>query len=164
MTKPAIATLREFFHYDPTTGLITWRLNVNSRARAGDEAGCVSKTSTKTYRRIRFQGRNYYGHQVAFALTTGQWSDLIDHRDHNGLNNAWGNLRDATVAMNQHNRTGLQLNNTSGVHGASVTRGKFDLRIRAGGKRHRIGVFGTAEEARHACVKARRELHAGFLE
>ncbi len=79
----------------------------------------------------------------------GEWmgidTTLIDHIDHNPLNNLRSNLRSATGSQNLHNR-GVNSNNTTGVKGVSFekSRGKYRAMIKVVGKNYDLGRFDTA--------------------
>jgi hypothetical protein len=92
-------------------------------------------------------------------------SRFIDHKDHDGLNNQRGNLRNANRAQNFHNaRTSVK--NTSGFKGVSPVKGKISKPWRAdiafGGKQYFLGYFVTAKEAAQVHDKAARKYHKSF--
>ncbi len=86
---------------------------------------------------------------------------MIDHRNHNTLDNRRKNLRIATAAQNCANRRGNS-RNTSGYRGVSFhsTRKKFVAAITFENKSHWIGEFNTAEEA-HAAYQKRAKILFG---
>jgi hypothetical protein len=90
-------------------------------------------------------------------------SPEIDHDDRDGLNNRRANLRPATRGQNATN-IGLAKNNTSGYRGIAFDprTARWVASIRAKGKQHWLGRFGTAEEAASAYDDAARELHGEF--
>lgn len=91
---------------------------------------------------------------------------VVDHKNHNTLDNRKENLRVCTHAENMRNRN-IQKNNTSGFRGLW-----FDKRcrfrpwtvfIRNGGKKQiRVGNFSTKEEAHLAYKAASIKYHKGF--
>ena len=101
------AKLKEAVVYDPETGLFTWAKNVPRHAKAGDAAG----GKRHRYWRISIGNKLYSGHQLAWLYMTGVWPDhMIDHRDGDGCNNRWANLRAATPGQNTMNCKGLCVN------------------------------------------------------
>lgn len=85
---------------------------------------------------------------------------VVDHRDGNGLLNTRKNLRVVTQAQNLQNRTKLQRTNTSGIRGVSLFKrtGKWQAKVKIGGKQKHIGFYSTPEEARIAVEDARSKL------
>lgn len=135
--------LKSAIHYDPISGKFTWLKG----KRRGKEAGSVLKTKYNSYRNILIDGYFHPAGQLAWLYMTGTYSKLeIDHRDRNGLNNAWSNLREATRSQNGAN-CGLQSNNTSGYKGVSKSSGRWAAIIQVNGKRKHLGTFETPEEA-----------------
>lgn len=96
-------------------------------------------------------------------------SNIIDHKDRDGLNNQRDNLREATSKQNGYNRVQPQTINGSGYRGVgrvSNQNGSFDrwyARIRVeDGRRIHLGCFSTPEDAAHAYDEAAREHHGEF--
>jgi len=79
---------------------------------------------------------------------------LIDHKDHDGLNNQKYNLEIGTSSQNAFNRKGLQETNTSGVAGVywHKRNKKWIARIQINKKQNFIGSFNTIEDAAMAIV------------
>ena len=112
--------LKKYLHYNPDTGVFTWLISPNSQAPKGSEAGYIRKNPGKTpYRHISIFGEGYYAHRLAWFYMTGEWPVMVDHVDHNGLNNMWNNLRDCkTHAENMKNMPKCKAN-TSGITGVT---------------------------------------------
>jgi len=113
------ARLKEFLHYDPDTGIFTWIQRPTNRINVGDRAGCVRKDPRKKtgYITIRINGVAYFAHRLVFLYMIGRFPEMyVDHKDHNGLNNQWDNLREATSKENAKN-VSLGINNKSGMLG-----------------------------------------------
>lgn len=101
------------------------------------------------YSIIRFDGRVYPSHRVAWFLSTGSWPlGVIDHINGDGLDNRLINLRDVTQQQNLFN-TKLYVNNNTGFRGVHYhIRDKvFTACISINGKQKHLGTFDSAEEA-----------------
>lgn len=117
---------REVLDYDKISGFFTWKYPINNRIKVGDIAGYV----TQGYWRISVDGTTYLGHRLAWLHVTGEWPKVhIDHDDTNRSNNAFKNLREATVSQNHFN-IGLTASNTSGFKGVSWFKQRRKLRAR----------------------------------
>ena len=88
---------------------------------------------------------------------------VVDHKDHDCLNNRRTNLRVCTPQENQRNMLRPR-NNTSGYKGVSYATNvkKWHAYIRSGRKRVNIGWFETAEEAAQAYDQAAVEHFGEF--
>ena len=73
---------------------------------------------------------------------------VIDHKDHNGLNNQKSNLRNCTRSQNQMNRRGSGSSKFIGV-GWDKNRGKWQVLIKYDGRIHYLGRFDDEIMAAH---------------
>lgn len=155
--------LKELLHYDPNTGVFTWRIALGSRS-AGSAAGCVWKGKCNKYIHVRIDRKLYYGQILAWLYMTGGYPpDEVDHKDGDGLNNRWKNLRPASRFENMRN-TRKRSNNTSGFKGVSYVKkhDRWTADIGHFGKRHHLGYFGSPEEAHAAYRVAAIRLHGEY--
>ena len=152
--KSTLETVSEYLAYDPLTGIFLWK-KPRGRMPAGAIAGNTFKAGNTYYRSIRFFRRQYRASNLAWLLMTGEWPNrLVDHRNNDGLDNRWENLRLATHSQNAVNSAGLASDNTSGYRGVFL-----DKRYKARGHPkiwyarigHRsLGYYTTAKEAARA--------------
>jgi|SRR5579859_3771226 len=157
-------TLHEFFTYDPNTGEIRNKSNRSNRSRAVELSGDFGD---RGYQRVGINGKNFYGHRIAWCMMTGEWPDkFIDHIDGVKSNNKWSNLRLATKSQNGANIGKYSRNNggTSKYKGVFRSKGKrlWVASITKNGKITRIGCFHTEEEAHAAYVQKAQEVHGEF--
>lgn len=154
------ARLRELLHYDPDTGLFTWR-HTRPKAPAGAVAGSRQRIG---YTVIRIDGHLHYAHRLAWLHTTGAWpAASIDHVDGDKGNNRWANLRDVAHAVNCANQHRAQ--GAAGMLGAVWNSRTQNWRgvITRDDKQIHLGTFATAAEANAAYLAARDDLDAGLL-
>lgn len=131
------------------------------RARVGTEAG----SSSVGRRSICIDGVFYGAHILVWLITTGEWPPIgIDHRDLDGLNNRWSNLRLATKSQNGQN-TRRRADNTSGFKGVAwdAGRGKWraDIRVPNGPRKH-LGMFEDPAVGHAAYVQAAKMLFGEY--
>ena len=111
-----LSEINSAIKYDPETGDFFWRKD-SKRRKAGEKAGWVDKAkSGNKYLKITINGKKYSAHRLAWMIMNGN-ADLcgiIDHKDGNGLNNKWNNLRLSTHALNNKN---CRYANGSGIKG-----------------------------------------------
>ena len=151
--------LKKVLRYEPETGLFYWLVCASKRVRIGDIAG----NKHFNYIRINVNGRPYLAHRLAFLYMTGTIPNKVDHKDQDGSNNKWNNLREATSSQNNCN-SALHSNNTSGIKGVSWCKryNKFRARIALDKKTHYLGHYDDAEEARKVIETFRENLHGVF--
>lgn len=109
---------------------------------AGKWSAFVRKHTTYGKRKIRVGGQRQG--VLMHTYITG-WP-LVDHIDGNGLDNRRANLRPATSSENSQNRR-MRSDNTSGLKGVSLIRGRWRARIYLDGAQCHLGYFPTPEEA-----------------
>ena len=149
--------LREVLDYDPQLGVFRWRQKTGSAS-----AKTVAGTPHKEYVRIQVDGKLHRAHRLAWLYVTGEWpSGEIDHRNNNGSDNRWGNLRAADHFTNMQNQTRAHRNNATGLLGVHQQGGKYRARIRHEGRNKSIGMYGTPEAAHAAYLAAKKEFHPG---
>lgn len=87
----------------------------------------------------------------------------IDHRDGNGLNNRRANLRPATHADNQLNKS-VRSDSRSGLKGVAWNERDqiWRAEIMRGGKKKYLGNFKSAEDAHAAYIAVVDEFHGEF--
>ena len=136
------AELLEHVHYDPKTGVMTWR-KPGPRRRVGEEIGW---RNWKGYREVQLLGECWYINRLAVFYMTGKRPDPDVQVDHKNLirdDNRWNNLRPTTQSQNQLNteRYGEQ----RGIQYRGNDRWRIRLNIE--GKRVNRQIIGTYEDA-----------------
>lgn len=86
---------------------------------------------------------------------------MVDHVNHDKLDNTRANLRVCTNSQNQQNRKGAASHNRTGLRGVCKGRDGFRACVGTCGKVRYLGTFKTADEAARVAEAARRQL--GFL-
>jgi hypothetical protein len=149
--------LREVLHYDPETGVFTWK----SGPFAGCSAGCVNKSG---YLVIRVNRRLFLAHRLAWLHMTGEWPNgNVDHKGGDKRNNRWSNLREASNEMNNQNQRRAHADSATGFLGIYLHKasGRYAASIHANGKKVSLKTYETPEEAHAAYLSAKRRLHEG---
>lgn len=146
----------QFYRYEPDTGRI---FSINKGKYL---TGCVISANNNRYLEYnlgKFGKRR--GHQLAVLAMTGEWPPPgyePDHRDRNGLNNKWSNIRLATKSQQQYNRR-LSADHPTGIQGLSIAQnGNIIVRVRPKDKPHFHGTYKTIQEAEAALDQARIDL------
>lgn len=156
------ARLREVLHYDPMTGVFTWRKNRQGGVRAGDKAGCKSASNDgkKRYLKIRIDRVLYHAHRLAWFYVHGVFPSLIDHRTDDS--NALVNLRIATSGQNNANSP-VRKNNASGFKGVRRhCKNRWAAQIKSRGINQYLGLFESPKKAAEAYDAAAIAAHGDF--
>lgn len=154
-------TLRKKLKYEPGTGMFTWIDAPSNVVKAGSIAGGLMN---RGYIFIKIDEVAYLAHRLAWLYMTGKWPDNdVDHKDGNGANNRFNNLRDVTRAINLQNLRGPRKDNKSGFLGVSREGHRWKAQIQVDKKKKYLGQFSTPELAHAAYIKAKREIHPGGL-
>lgn len=158
------SALQEWFIYDHTTGLFTWRKRpIKAPIRVGDAAGCAQRRRGGMRHILWFKGRRIYRSRAAFIYIHGDIPAhvLVDHADGDTLNDRIANLRIASTVQNTWNRMRKATAFALGV--SRGERGRLKARIQLpGGKKLNIGTWGTEAEAHAAYMGAAAILHSEF--
>ncbi len=152
--------LKSILHYDPDSGIWTWKVRKRTRIRIGDQAGTLNQDG---YTVIKFDGKIYRSGRLAFFYMTGNWPDNeVDHINTDISDDSWGNLREATSTQNKMNRR-VRCDSKLGVKGISLLPGgKYRASIKIEGKYHHLGTFEKLEDAVAARNKVAASVHGDF--
>jgi|SRR5262249_60934945 len=115
----------------------------------------------KGYRRITLDGRQHFGHRLAWLHVHGVWPpDQIDHINGARADNRIANLRPATHQQNASNRR----RGIAGLKGAVFSKRykRWRAQIMKNGRQHFLGHFASSVEAHAAYCRAAQELHGEF--
>lgn len=159
------ARVRELLHYDPETGVFTWRVTPSGRPGHNRIVGTVCSGRSSIRLHIRIDGRIYKAHRLAFLYMAGRWpTEQVDHRDGDGLNNRWSNLREATQSQNKQNtRAAYKNNRSSGLLGVYRSPNKYTNKWFAGitidHKFLYLGNFPSTTAAHASYLAAKRRFH-----
>lgn len=125
-----------------------------------DRTICVysqPKSYTK-YAVFRLNNKNIRLHRYILKAKKGR---VVDHINHNGLDNRKSNLREVCKKVNGQNRTTTQRNNTSGVTGVVFHKssGLWYSEIKVDGKRIHLGYSKEFDEA----VEKRKQAESKYF-
>ncbi len=138
----------ERLKYTPEDGKVWWVKHPRRSTANGTEAGNMMQNG---YRKLKFCGKQYLTHRVAWLLHYGSWPiGDIDHIDGNPSNNRLDNLRDVSHSINLQNRKSATRKNKTGFLGVVKRKNKYAAHITINGKQVYLGLFETAEFAHQA--------------
>ncbi len=132
-------TLKELLHYNPDTGVFTWKETRGCRPQ-DSVAGYVN--SRRGYRTIHFNGKYYRAHRLAWLYMEGYFpTNLdVDHINHSRDDNRWANLRIVSRSCNLRNSK-VRKGSVSGVTGVTWNKssGKWLAYVRHDGANLLLG-------------------------
>lgn len=152
--------LVELVTLDHTTGLLTRRIHMGRRGRAGT----LVKPSDKGDRyRVGSVGGELHNYaHLVWLYVYGCWPTEIDHINGDPSDNRPANLRLANRAQNMQARKEYRSNKT-GYRGVCLNAwGRYQAAISVNGKKRHIGVYDTPEEAYDAWCAAAARLRGEF--
>jgi hypothetical protein len=153
--------LHSILHYNPDTGVFTWKVDRNSRVKVGSIAGTTDKDG---YRIHIIDGKSYKAHRLAWLYMTGKPpSHIIDHKNLNPSDNSWKNLREATDSQSQANKR-VGKNNKTGYKGVSYSSrdGVYIAHIRHNKKVIHLGTFRCPKAAYEVYCDHARKYHGEY--
>ncbi len=138
--------LKELLHYEPDTGIFTWKVSLNRKIKIGSIAGTKNKYWGYIY--IGLKQKKYRAHRLAWFYMTGEWPKGIDHDNHIRDDNRWLNLKEATQSKNTKNQS-LRKDNKSGFTGVCWCDKwkKWVAKINVNGKTKYLGNSDNLSEA-----------------
>lgn len=159
-TLPCPTVMRLLVRYEPETGHIFWRKRPawtfattrSFRAWNTKFAGTEAINADRDgYRIGRVMGVAVSAHRAAFAIITGRWPTIVDHRNGIRSDNRWINLREATGAQNAVNR-GANKIAKSAFKGVTWDKkcGLWRSLARIDGKTHSLGRYTSEQDAARA--------------
>ena len=161
MARHTQAQITEILDYSPESGEFMWRVTGRGR-RKSRIAGGIRKSRAVKYLCITIDGNTYPAHWLAILYVTGLWPTMVDHKDQDGLNNRFDNLRPCTPRQNLAN-TKLNKTNRSGYKGVSRHGKKWRAVIVNNRKQINLGSHDTEAEAHQAYLSKARELFGEFV-
>lgn len=156
--------LKSVVNYDPITGIFTRLNKASSTDKKPKVAGSLRiKQSGKAYLGFYILGKNKFCHRLAFLYMEGYMPDQVDHKNGNGCDNRWENLRVASNTSNCRNQR-LRSNNTSGQLGVSWHKhtNQWAIRINVNGKRISLGYTKNLQKA--ISIRKTAEIKYGYSE
>lgn len=144
--RPDKSTLIDYFDYD-SKGFLVWKPREGNtqfnKCFSGKIAGYKQSSG---HLNIELLGEVYGSHVLIYAWHTGEWPEIVDHKDKNPSNSRIENLRPATPSQNACNQK-LRKDNKLGIKNVSLQRnGTYLTRVTKDGVTHGKS-FTTLEEA-----------------
>lgn len=163
---PSQEYITECFHYDPDTGLLTWKerplhhfknlqvCKAINNTYLGKTAGFLKVSG---YCRVVLNKKEYNVNRIIWKYVTKEEPlKSIDHINGIKTDNRFINLREATHSQNSFNRK-IDKDSSTGFKGVCFNKatGKYRSFIHVNRKQLFIGGFNSAQEAHDAyCQKA----------
>jgi hypothetical protein len=106
----------------------------------------------------KYKYKNYYLHRV---ICPTEKHIVIDHIDHNTLNNLESNLKPKTNQYNSTKRKGANQNGSTGIRNVSYSKklNKYIVQLQINGKNKCFGRFDDLEEAKRCAEENRKKYY-----
>ena len=151
-------SIKKHLFYHPESGDFIWHTPTSKRVKSGTIAGSYDAHG---YKCIRFKGKSYKAHRLAFMFMGKEVPDYVDHINGIRDDNRWVNLRPSCKVTNGYNRL-EPCNNTSGFKGVYYNNGKWVAEIKADKVKTYLGRFDSLEGAVAARREASKKYHKEF--
>jgi hypothetical protein len=157
--------VRELLHYDPETGVFTWRRRKRKwfksdgtfkswNIRHAGKTAFSANNINYNYFKGHLLGMNVSAHHLAFMYMLGRWPHPeTDHINRDGTDNRWSNLREVTHVQNTRNRGRLKRNSAEVIGVRLRSNGLYEVGL---GDEY-LGKFDTLKKAAAARRRAERE-------
>ena len=153
--------LREYFDYNPDTGVMTW---IKNPKRGQKVLGKSFGNNCQGYLVGMFKRKTYRVHRLIWMWMTGEWPEKdIDHINGIRDDNRWVNFRLADDIQNQQNAK-MPKTNTSGVKWVSWHKRdkRWLVNLKINGKNYCFCAFKDFELAELVATEARDKYHGNF--
>lgn len=168
--KATAERVRQVFWYNKKTGALVWLIK-SGRAFPGNQAGSAhTDQDGHESRYVTLDKVQYKATHLIWVWVTGEWPKLtIDHKNLDGLDDRWENLREANASEQKQNNRKRKDNSTGYkcvvYHKEDrYKHGRFyRWQVVANGKRIKSGArYATAKEAYDAYCARLVEFHGEF--
>jgi hypothetical protein len=163
LSKRKILTL---FSVDLSSGRVFWiKPPKNHSNLIGKEAGAFRFNAldrSKGYWVIHVDGKSYRRGRIIYRVACGDWPDILDHIDGNGVNDIPTNLRKASVLQNSWNHRTRKKKSDLPMGVRADRHGRYVARISCRKKHFHLGVFDSPEEAQSVYISKRKELFGEY--
>lgn len=134
----------DYLYYDESSpSCLRWKTQRGS-IKKDQVAGGISKREGRW--RVSISGTKYYAHRIVWYLhnLNSAMPEFVDHKDRDGLNNKYSNLRQATHQQNMFNRgSACQGVKFRGVFQQS--KNSWQQRIQVKGRKISLGSYDSPE-------------------
>jgi len=165
--------LKEFLHYDPDTGIVTWKERDRKYCYSDQSWKCFNTQhfgnvaghiDCSGYRIIEIFGSAYKAHRLAFLYMLGRFpSEDVDHISGVRADNRWSNIREVSGSENSRNSK-LSKQSKTGIPGVCWHKGRarYQITICIERKGTHLGRHKDFFEA--CCIRKSAELKYGYHE
>jgi hypothetical protein len=117
----------------------------------------LQRTRTHYARTRSADGRTVYLHRFLIGAQPGR---MVDHHNHNGLDNRRANLRECSVGQNSFNRRGAVSGSRSGIRNVhwKEREQSWVVAVTVNGREHHFGYFKDVHAAEQAAIAARARI------
>jgi len=148
--------------FDYKEGFLYWKIKFTTKINIGQKAGCLAHFKRCDRYVIKINGFRYLSSRVIFLWHEGWLPEVVDHRNHDTLNDNIDNLRAADKYKNAQNVSSRK-NSTSQYLGVYFNRDKkWVAQIRINDRSKYIGVFDIEKNAACAYNEAAKKHFGEF--